>query len=44
MLALGGSSMYGILSIHGDVMVISWTKLFYRKVVGFSPMVGFPYI
>jgi hypothetical protein len=41
-LALGGSSLYGILAIDGDVLVISWTEFFYRKVVGFSPKVGFP--
>jgi hypothetical protein len=36
--------LYGILAIDGDVLVISWTKFFYRKVVGFSPKVGFPRI
>jgi hypothetical protein len=36
--------MYGILAIDGDVLVISWTKFFYRKVVWFSPKVGFPKI
>jgi hypothetical protein len=36
--------LYGILAIDGDVLVISWTELFYRKVVGFSPKVGFPKI
>jgi hypothetical protein len=41
---LSGSSLYGILSIDGDVLVISWTELFYRKVVGFSPKVVFPRI
>jgi hypothetical protein len=40
----GGSSLYGILAIDGDVLVISWTEFFYRKVVGFSPKVGFPKI
>jgi len=25
-----------------DVLVISWTEFFYRKVIGFSPKVGFP--
>jgi hypothetical protein len=25
--------LYGILAIDGDVLVISWTELFYRKVV-----------
>jgi hypothetical protein len=36
--------MYGILAIDGDVLVISWTRFFSRKVIGFSPKVGFPRI
>jgi hypothetical protein len=36
--------LYGILAIDGDVLVISWNELFYRKVVGFSPKVRFPRI
>jgi hypothetical protein len=36
--------LYGILAIGGDVLVISRTKLFYRKFVGFYPKVGFPRI
>jgi hypothetical protein len=27
--------LYGILAIDGDILVISWTEFFYRKVVGF---------
>jgi hypothetical protein len=38
---LGGSSLYDILAIDGDVLVISWIEFFYRKVVGFSSKVGF---
>jgi hypothetical protein len=40
----GGYSLYGILTIDGYVLVISWAEFFYRKVVGFSPKVGFPRI
>jgi hypothetical protein len=36
--------VYGNLAIDGDVLAISWTELFYIKVVGFSPKVGFPSI